>query len=223
MSLKHIIGGASIGLVLLLAVSAGGRAQAATAPKSSQAQVDGIVSAVVTRLWDHNDVYWHQGDYPRIIAVDRIITQADPHFVDCYNTGAWLMWSDGHDSDAEAFYQQGVANNPRDSAAYYDYGVFLFNHRKEYAKAVQAYTRDTQRADAGILDWRMLAHSYEKAGKWQQAVDTWRAIQKRWPIGVKNDPTSAAVDANNLKRALSHLNSAAPLGSAAPAAVIPAQ
>lgn len=215
MVVKDILRYIPLGVMLLVATASS--AEAASGPKSSPAQVDGIVSAVVTQLWNHNDVYWHQGDYPRIIAMDRIITQADPHFIDCYNTGAWLMWSDGHNSDAEAFYQQAVANNPHASAAYYDYGMFLYNHLKQYDKAVRLYTRDTQHADAGILDWRMLAHSYERAGKWQDAVNTWREIQKRWPHGVSSDPSSADVDSNNLKRAMAHLHGVAPAAGAPPA------
>lgn len=179
---------------------------ASSSEASSSAQVDGIIDAAVDKLWAQNDEYWHQGDYPRIIALDRIITQADPHFIDCYNTGAWLMWSSGLDSDAQAFYEQAVANNPHVSAAYYDYGMFLLNHRKDFAGAIRVYGQDTQHADAGILDWRMLAHSYEKAGDWKRAVQTWRQIKTRWPHGVAHDSTSAAVDDNNLQRALAHLN-----------------
>ena len=154
---KRLIGWAGVLSLLLGAMSLAGAAPKDT---SSRAQVDGIVSAVVDRLWAQNDDYWHHGDYPRIIALDRIITQADPHFVDCYNTGAWLMWSSGRDADAQAFYALGVANNPRELAAYYDYGMFLLNHRKDYPAAIRVYRQDTLRANAGLLDWRMLAHSY---------------------------------------------------------------
>ena len=210
--LKRMLCGAGVAAVLMTLTAAVGAAPAqAPQDTSSPAQVDGIVGAVVDRLWAKNDEYWHRGDYPRIIALDRIITQADPHFVECYNTGAWLMWSSGRDADAQAFYAQAVAHNPHDPAAYYDYGMFLFNHRKDYPAAVRVYRRDTQRANGGLLDWRMLAHSYEKAGDWARAVQTWRQIKARWPHGTDRDPASAAVDARNLQRALAHLN-----GPAAP-------
>ncbi len=171
-------------------------------PVSSPAQVDGIVSAAVDSLWVQTDVYWHQGDYPRIIALDRIITQADPHFMESFNTGAWLMWSSGLDADAEAFYQQSVRNNPRTSAAYYDYGLFLFNHRHDYPGAIRVFTQDVAKADPGVLDWRMLAHSYEKAGRWDRAVAVWRRIKARWPHGAPGDSARGAVDDLNLRRAL---------------------
>ncbi|MDQ2688482.1 MAG: hypothetical protein M3Y28_11525 [Armatimonadota bacterium] len=183
-------------------------AAAAPAPASSPAQADGIVSAAVDDLWAQTDAYWHVGDYPRIIALDRIITQADPHFVESFNTGAWLMWSSGLDSDAEAFYQQAVQNNPHTPAAYYDYGQFLFNHKHDYHGAIRVFTQDVARAQPGVLDWRMLAHSYEKAERWDRAVAVWRRIKARWPHGAPGDPSHGGVDDRNLQRALSHLKAA---------------
>lgn len=180
---------------------------AAPPASSSPAQVDGIVSAVVDRLWTQTDVYWHQGDYPRIIALDRIIVGADPHFMEPYQTGGWLMWSSGQDADADAFYRLGIQNNPRNSKAYYDYGLsFLVNHKHDYPAAIRVFRQDVTQADAGVLDWRMLAHSYEKAGQWDRAVATWRAMRKRWPHGAPGDPAHGAVEVANLKRALAHLD-----------------
>jgi tetratricopeptide (TPR) repeat protein len=178
--------------------------------RSSQVQVNGIVDTVMDKLWAQDDEYWHSGDYPRIIALDRIMAQAEPHFIECYNAGAWLMWSDGLDDDAQAFYQQCVVNNPSDSSAYYDYGMFLLNHRKEYPAAIRVFRQDIAHTGGDLLDWRMLAHSYEKNGDWDRAVQTWRQIKTRWPHGIPKDPTSAAVDDNNLKRALSHLKTPTP-------------
>ena len=197
-------------VTLLLMLAPGLRAAPGAGDSSSPAQVDGIVSAVVDKLWAQNDLYWHVGDYPRIIALDRIITQADPHFVDAFNTGAWLMWSDGLDSDAQAFYELAVRDNPDDPAAYYDYGMFLFNHRHDYPAAIRVYRQDVQRAAPGVLDWRMLAHSYEKAGDWTQAVATWRQIKVLWPHGDPRDPTHGGIDDQNMRRALSHLTPAVP-------------
>ena len=171
-------------------------------------QADGILSGVVDKLWAQNDVYWHDGDYPRIIAQDKIIVQADPQFIECYNTGAWLMWSDGANADAEAFYQQCIRDNPGTSAAYYDYGEFLYNHLHRYAQARQVFARSAALPDAGVLDWRMLAHSYEKLGQYDKAVVVWRRIKARWPQGAPRDNTHGAVDTNNLNKDLRLLGSA---------------
>ncbi len=174
-----------------------------------ETQADGILSGVVDKLWAKNDDYWHAGDYPRIIALDKIIVQADPQFIECYTTGAWLLWSDGLDGDAEAFYKQCIRNNPGTATAYYDYGFFLFNHLRRYADARQVFARSVALPDADALDYRMLAHSYEKLGQYDKAVGVWRSIKTRWPQGMPHDSTHGAVDTNNLNKDL-RLREAAP-------------
>lgn len=168
--------------------------QAPASVTSSPAQVDGIVSAAVDNLWAQTNRYWHVGDYPRIVALDRIITQADPHFIDCYNTGAWLLWSMGRNGDAEAFYRQAVQNNPRDPAAYRDFGFFYFHTLRNYPAALRLFQQSTALPDADANDWKMLAHSYEKAGDLPHAIAVWRHIQARWP--------DAPAVQSNLNRAL---------------------
>ena len=203
---------AALLLVLLLTTPALAASRHSPAPRravspaqQSAAQVDGILSGVVDALWAQNDHYFHEGDYPRIIGLDRIIVQADPHFIDCYTTGAWLMWSDGLDADADAFYRQCVQNNPRTSAAYYDYGAFLFHHLRRYDDARRVFQASAALPDAGVIDWRMLAHSYEKLGQYDRAALVWRRIKARWPNGAPGDETHGAVDTNNLNKNLTKL------------------
>ncbi len=183
--------------------------QYAKAASVGETQVDGILSGVVDKLWAQNDAYWHTGDYPRIIALDKIIVQADPQFIECYTTGAWLMWSDGANADAEAFYKQCIRDNPGTSLAYYDYGFFLYNHLRRYADARRVFARSAAQPDAGVLDYRMLAHSSEKLGQYDKAVGVWRRIKARWPQGAPGDTTRGAVDTNNLNKDL-HLLKGAP-------------
>jgi tetratricopeptide (TPR) repeat protein len=161
-------------------------------------QVDGIFDSFVDDLWKQGDNYWHQGDYPRIVALDRIIVQVDPHFVECYATGGWLMESLGRLTDAEAFYQQGAANNPDSSYAYYNLGMFYFNTLKDYHASLAVFQRDAKVADTEDKDYKMLAHSYERTGDWKAALAVWKTIKKRWP-------NSPAVDVN-LKRVEQRVN-----------------
>lgn len=153
-------------------------------PASSPSQVDGITNLIVDRLWDQADEEWHQGDYPRIIALDRIIAEADPHFLEPYAVGGWLLESLGRLDEAEAFYQQGIRRNPKAAYAYYNLGFFYFNTRHDYRAAIKTFRRDVAQKDADLNDWKMLAHSYEHVGDWTQAVATWETIQARWPDGV---------------------------------------
>lgn len=152
-----------------------------------QVQVDGIVDGVVDQLWRQTDRYWHGGDYPRIIALDRIITQADPQFLEAYSTGGWLMDSLGRTKDAEAFYTLATRNNPKAAYAYSTLGFFYFNTTHDYQAAARAFGKDTQQADADLNDWKMLAHAQEHAGQWDAAVATWHQIKARWPNGMSVD------------------------------------
>lgn len=150
-------------------------------------QVDGIVGSVADKLWRQTDEYWHRGDYPRIVALDRIITQADPQFLEAYSTGGWLMDSLGRTQDAEAYYRLGTQNNPHAAYAYSNLGFFYFNTTHNYKAASQAFQRGTQQVDAGLNDWKMLGHSYEKAKEWDAAVMVWQQVKERWPNGLSVD------------------------------------
>ncbi len=170
-----------------LTVSAPAAPSAIPSPAAQRAQADGIAGAVVDRLWRQTDGYWHEGDYPRIVALDRIITEADPQFLEAYSTGGWLMDSLGRTGDAEAYYTLGARRNPRAAYGYWNLGFFYFNTKHDYRAAARAFKLDTRQADAGLNDWKMLGHAYEKAGQWDEAVATWRAVKRRWPQGMSVD------------------------------------
>lgn len=149
--------------------------------------MDGIVGGVVDQLWRQTDRYWHEGDHARIVGLDRIITQADPQFLEAYATGGWLIGSLGRTRDAEAFYRLGTRCNPRAAYAYWNLGFFYFNTTHDYPAAVKAFQDGTRQAGAGLDDWKMLAHAQEKAGEWDQAVATWCEVKTRWPDGLSVD------------------------------------
>lgn len=170
-----------------LAALAAPPARAAPAPASSPVQADGVCALVVDRLWRQTDEYWHGGDYPRIVALDRVITQADPQFLEAYSTGGWLMDSLGRAGDAEAFYKQGVAHNPHAAYAYWNLGFFYFNTAKNYPEAARVFEMDTRQPDADLNDWKMRGHAEEKAGEWDRAVATWQTVKAKWPGGLSVD------------------------------------
>jgi tetratricopeptide (TPR) repeat protein len=191
-------------VISLAALPAQARSHRSHVPRAQEqaaagdVQVDGIFDSFVDDLWKQGDAYWHQGDYPRIIALDRIAVQADPHFVECYATGGWLMESLSRNSDAEAFYQQAVTNNPDSSYAYYSLGMFYYNTLKDYRSSLAVFQRDAKVADSEDKDYKMLAHSYERTGNWKAALAVWKTIKHRWP-------NSPAIDVN-MHRVQNHVN-----------------
>jgi len=149
--------------------------------RQQQIQADGIVSNVVDTLWNQTDEYWHAGDYPRIVALDRVITQADPQFLEAYSNGGWLMDSLGRTADAEAYYTLGTRNNPHAEYAYWNLGFFYFNTPRNYPAAAKAFQMAVRLPGADVRDWKMLGHSYEKAGRWDSALSVWQQAGSRYP------------------------------------------
>ena len=175
-------------LTMLLSLSPlTGRAQSVPTASQQQIQANGIVSGVVDKLWTQTDVYWHHGDYPRIIAVDRIITEADPQFLEAYSNGGWLMDSLRRTQDAEAYYTLGTRNNPHAEYAFWNLGFFYYNSLHDYPAAVRAFRSAVQQPEADLGDWKMLAHSYEKESRWDDAVSTWQQTRARFPHGFSVD------------------------------------
>ena len=171
-------------LPVMLGFLPAGRAQAAPTAAQQQIQANGIVSGAVDHLWNQTETYWHSGDYPRVVALDRIITEADPQFLEAYSNGGWLMDSLGRTQDAQAYYTLGTRNNPHAAYAYWNLGFFHFNTTHDYPAAARAFRHAVQQPDADLRDWKMLAHSYEKAGLWDAAVSTWQQTRARYPHGL---------------------------------------
>ena len=192
-------------------------AQAAPTAAQQQRQAGGIVSGVVDRLWNQTDAYWHGGDYPRIIALDRIITEADPQFLEAYSNGGWLMDSLGRTQDALAYYTLGTRNNPHAEYAYWNLGFFYFNTPHDYPAAARAFRQAVRLPDADLRDWKMLAHSYEKAQQWDLAVSTWQQTRARYPHGQSVDRLLAEAVRKRRQAQLGQapINSAEPSESAA--------
>jgi tetratricopeptide (TPR) repeat protein len=144
------------------------------------AQVSGITSRVVDDLWSRTDYWWKRGEYRRIIAVDRVITEADPGFLEPYSTGGWLMESMGDNADAEKYYRLGATRNPEKSYIWFNLGFFYYNTVKNYPMAIATFANSASLPDASINDWKMLAHSYERNNQLDKATDVWQKLHEKY-------------------------------------------
>jgi tetratricopeptide (TPR) repeat protein len=143
-------------------------------------QIDGITSRVVDNLWGRTDYWWHRGEYPRIIALDRVVTEADPGFLEPYSTGGWLMESLGDNDDAEKYYRLGATRNSTQAYLWFNLGFFYFNTVKNYPKAITSFQCSSGCSDANINDWKMLAHAYEKNGQLDKAISVWQKLHVQY-------------------------------------------
>jgi tetratricopeptide (TPR) repeat protein len=148
----------------------------------SETQAQGISMAIQDRLWQRTDYWFGNGSYQRSIKEDRLITEADPHFLEPYATGAWLMDSLGHKADAEDYYALGAARNPDRSYAWFNLAFFYFSSLKDYPRAIKTFQLAVNSPDSDINDWRMLAHSYEKNNQLNDAIVVWQKLHQIYPL-----------------------------------------
>lgn len=143
-------------------------------PHDSLSKLQDILAGVCDRLWEMNDTYWHRGEHDRCIAMMRLITQIDPHDIQAYDSGAWLMSSALRDDEAEAFLLEGVVNNPDSSEMRSDIGHFYYLGERFEESTVQFETAVS--LGASDLVWHQLAHAAEHAGYTTDTFYIWLAL-----------------------------------------------
>lgn len=141
-----------------------------------------IFSMVKDNLALKNDEYFHQGQFERCIADLRLMLAIDPTDIELYDDAAWLMQNQLRDDEAEACLKMGIANN-RDRYESYDFlGYFYYTHERPEESA--ACLEQAIELDAPVIVWHELAHSYEQAGWFYEALNIWANLQY-----IENDPT----------------------------------
>lgn len=143
-------------------------------------QVDGITNRVVDELWEATDHYWHDGDYNRIVGLVRVCVEADPAFFEAWGVGGWLLWSMGDTGAADAFLKNGLARNPGRWQLHYELGWHLFN-TKRFADALPYLKKASAIPSAPAQAWKTLGHCYDKLGRLDEALATWRQVVRRFP------------------------------------------
>lgn len=168
--------------LLLMALLGGVRAGADPEIRiagDSLEKLQDTLGAVRDYLWDIDDHFFHEGDYERCIAITRLITQLDPHDIEAYTSGAWLMQNQLRDDEAEAYLRQGLENNRDTPDMYFELGYFLYMHER-FGEAIDnfetAITFDTH-----WRTWHMLAHAYEHSGNKCEAFSIWLRMEARDP------------------------------------------
>jgi tetratricopeptide (TPR) repeat protein len=156
------------------------KSRSAAASREALAQADGITNRVVDALWVESDRFWHDGDYYRVVALNRVIVEADPGFVDAYQNAAYLLWSLGDAPGADAFLRLGVARNPARYELYTEMGQHLFRTRR-FRDALPYLKKGAAYKNAPAPAWATLAHCYERVGRLDEAIATWRQVVKRFP------------------------------------------
>jgi tetratricopeptide (TPR) repeat protein len=188
------------GVAKAAAAKAGATKPKASSSKSAQAAPKTKTAAQLRKekldaLWKQTDAAFHDGDYPRAIALHRQIVAIDPTDVESYSNAAWLLWSTGKGTEALTHLQAGVKANPKNPEMWEAVGDHVGTFRKRPREAQLAYTRALQYSKPGAntqMLRRRLAHAAERAGDLQTSLTTWRGLVRDYP-GVP-------VNRNNLRR-----------------------
>lgn len=183
------------------------------------ASMMGFKEVVAGALWVRADTFFHEGQYQAIIPIVRLVTWLDPHNLDVYTTGAWHLdynfVDDAQMSDKRyipasiALLKEGIDNNPRIWDLYFELGWTHYNKKlQDYEKAVEYMEkacnldgfdinsgRKTPRPE--FVD-RMLAHQYEKVGRFDDAIKQWDKARKRVEDLMKNKNATTFVDQSSL-------------------------
>lgn len=140
-------------------------------PQESMTALQEILGATRDMLWDKNDEFWHRGEFERCIATMRLITRIDPHDMEAYDDGAWLMQNQLRDDEAEVFLKEGLANNPDNYYMYFCLGYYYYIYER-FDEAIDCLSVATT-FNPPMVSWHTLAHAYESAGYIDSALNIW--------------------------------------------------
>ncbi|MCX6345818.1 MAG: hypothetical protein NT018_12230 [Armatimonadetes bacterium] len=164
------------------------------------ASFTGFKEVIAGVLWVRADSFFHTGQYEAIIPLVRLVTWLDPHNIDVYTTGAWHLDYNFVDTSemsdkryipvSIAILKEGIANNPRIWDLYFELGWTHYNKKLlDYDKGLKYIEQAVKRPGFDIntgketprpeyVD-RMLAHQYEKVGRFEDAIKQWRIARAR--------------------------------------------
>ena len=150
-------------------------------------------------------------DISEALPLFRMMTWSDPHFVEAYNFGAFLVFSAAKDHNLQRaldFLEEGLRNNPRSYVLYTEYGQYQFNNAKNFTLAQEHFMKATQIVEATPASQieKVDAQDQEEAERgWEYLVITYRRQNDRanellWAQkGLKRYPNSATFH-RSLKR-----------------------
>ncbi len=138
------------------------------------------------------DVWFKEGDYPRLIQLLRFRIEVYPNDYDLATDLGWMLQNVERRPDALEVYRRYAKLNPNDPDGPFPEANYYFQ-QKEYDK-VPPLLEPTLSMKPHPNSYRILAHAYERSGKLQDSKRVWELYLSRHP----DDETAK----NNLKRVI---------------------
>lgn len=162
-----------------------------TAP-AAKSRLDRIWEAADTRMARQVDIWFKEGDYPRLIQLLRFRIEVYPHDYELATDLGWMLQNVERRPEALEVYRRYAKLNPEDPDGPFPEANYYFQ-QKEYAK-VPPLIEPTLAKMPHPNSYRILAHAYERTGKLQNSKRVWELYLSRHP----GDEAAK----NNLKRVL---------------------
>jgi tetratricopeptide (TPR) repeat protein len=143
-------------------------------------------------LWLRTDMYFHMGQWYKVLPLYRTITFLQPHFIQAWSVAGWHMaYNIYHEAKSEEekkdwleaglnFLKEGITYNPGRYELYFETGWTYFHKARDYDEAIKYFRRAIRFPHPDYID-RMIAHAFFKKGDIQSAYQEWQRIVKLSP------------------------------------------
>jgi tetratricopeptide (TPR) repeat protein len=160
------------GLLALSAVATASWSQGAPDPK----RVDLIWNHAADRLNQQTDVWFDDGDFPRVINLCRLMYGLYPDDFEVATNLGWMLENIELWDQALAVYIQFRTENPKNPDAAYPEASFYFR-KKAYQKVPMLLEPTLKMAThPHSNNYRTLAHSYEKLNLLADSQRVWKQL-----------------------------------------------
>lgn len=164
-------------LLAALMLSPFGLAQETT----TSAGTNEILSAAYQRLGDQRDYWFNDGEFPLSTHSLRFQVEWTPHDYDLVTSMGWMYGNMEMHGLEIATYQHFRDRFPEDPEAHYPLAEFYFKKRA-YAHVVAILEPSMKLGTKPHANsYRLLAHSYDRLGYFQQSVAVWDTYIKLAP------------------------------------------
>jgi tetratricopeptide (TPR) repeat protein len=149
-------------------------------PKQTTPNVSSVIDAAIyNRLSGQADVWFKDGDYPKIIQLLRMQAEMFPNDYETWSNLGWMLENIDEDAKASATYKEYAKRNPKDPDAILPEAQRLFMARK-YKEAI-AIAEPALSPKAHPNLWRITANSYERSGQFAKSAAIWKRYLKLNP------------------------------------------
>jgi len=150
-----------------------------------------IWAIAAERMQRQNDLWFKNGDYPRVIQSMRFLAILFPHNYDIVTNLGWMLENVEKRTEALAIYIKYRENFPDDPEASFPEADYYFK-KKVYEK-VPSLIEPSLKVGSGPSpnSYRILAHSYERLNLLSDSARIWKQYVQKHPddLPAKNNLT----------------------------------